>query len=213
MSSVDVAAESYGGEYPGNIFDWMRVLLVALARKDLKPEVVALAGFIAFSGDGVSGQECYFDEERLTAEIGKSRATLYRYLAVLEEEGWLEQTRLPSYAGKGSPSRRRRGRQAQYRGSWPTVALRHDLPEQTSLSPAPDDETREALKPCLTTTPDDEIRQPVDNTSRVSNPDLSCLTTTPDDEPLPTCDLPTPHLGHPTASTTGPARDEVRRTG
>ena len=57
MSSVDVAAESYGGEYPGNIFDWMRVLLVALARKDLKPEVVALAGFIAFSGEHTAARE------------------------------------------------------------------------------------------------------------------------------------------------------------
>lgn len=206
MSLHDAADESYGGDYPENVFDWMRALYVALAHGQIKGPVAALAGFLALSGDGSSGENCYLDEDRFMAEFGIHRATLYRRLKVLRDAGWIEQTRLPAYTGEGSLRPERLGRKAQFRVAWPRLDVRHDLPVESSRTTPPDDAIRQDSESCRITPLGRETQQAVDNPSRVAIPEVSCRTTTPDGDPLPTCDLPTLTSGHPSALPTDRAR-------
>ena len=194
--------ERYSDAHPSDVFDWLRVVFVALARGDLSRKAAALAGFLAFSGDGSSGENCWLDEGRMMRELDCSRATLYRAFNDLREGGWIEQTAKPTYTGKSSKSTASKGRRARYRVSWPSAIVRHD--------PTPES--------CLTVTPDAETQQPVENEvvshldqSRVSSSTESCLTVTPDAETLPTPDGPTPdgptpHRGSSPAQPQGTAR-------
>lgn len=133
--------ERYSDAHPSDVFDWLRVVFVALARGDLSRKAAALAGFLAFSGDGSSGENCWLDEGRMMRELDCSRATLYRAFNDLREGGWIEQTAKPTYTGKSSKSTASKGRRARYRVSWPSAIVRHDSTPESCLTVTPDAET------------------------------------------------------------------------
>lgn len=195
---LEAAPELYNTEAPANIFDWQRVLYIELAAKRIRPQEAALAGFIALSGDGATGTNCRLDEERLVAEFGVNRATLYRWLKHLVEGGWLHQTAKPTYAGERPGQHGRKGRAARYRVAWPRLEVRHDLPggrvaEVAAKVRHDTPAGRVAEDPEVVRhdrSPESRVVSHSDQ-SRVAKPAESCRTATPDDASTPTSNAPT----------------------
>lgn len=195
------------------LFEWLRLLAIAQARGAMTGKRAAVATLIALDSRGTSGEDARVDDAGIVLELGIHRATVWRHVAALSEDGWMERVSAAVGATRGKA-----GRRAVYRLTVPTIDLMgKGLPtvgdnSESCRTDTPEDATRPVDNPTEVVSHSAEgnaTRPPVDNESRVAKQGQSCRTTTPDDATLP----PSTDLRLPTYRSRPDPRQEAEPCG
>src|SRR4051794_17817955 len=83
---------------PATFFEFLRAVVPA-DRLEHRMKLLALA--IGETGQGVSGRECTIDAELLGRWFNVSPRTIWRWVGVLRDEGWLVETQKPARGVNG----------------------------------------------------------------------------------------------------------------
>jgi hypothetical protein len=97
----------------------------------------AVAVLVALEGKGTTGDNCVVNADRIAVELGLSERQVWRLVAQLVDDGWLQQTVKAAPGGRRGP-----GRRARYRLTSPAV-LMSDERVTTSDAPMSDERVTE----------------------------------------------------------------------
>lgn len=111
MDAVD--PQTLGGSRT-RLFLYLRLIAVALIRKEIKGPEAGLLLIVALTSDALSGERAVVDEPLLAAAGRMSSRSVWRHHSALTEAGWLVQTATPTRGSSGKP-----GRRARYALTWP----------------------------------------------------------------------------------------------
>jgi hypothetical protein len=106
---------------PLGLFEFLRVVAVAVGRGKLTRGRAAVAMLAALSSSGTSGSNATVKAKALATELDVSERQVWRHFRALVDEGWFEQTAKPTRGYKGE-----RGRVARYRLTSPRVWMAGD---------------------------------------------------------------------------------------
>lgn len=120
----DVPDDQQDQERPQvSLWEYLHLLAAGLARKQIPANTQAVALQVALSGKGATGKRCVVDDQKLCADLGLGRSTVWRHVEWLTSHGWLVQVEKPTRAKNG-----RAGRKARYDITLPTIDLGIELP-------------------------------------------------------------------------------------
>lgn len=133
-----------GVREPVQLFEFLRTIEVAAARKKLTRQQAAVARLVAYDSTGTTGGGVTVNDEKVAIELGISSRQVWTHFKALVDAGWFVRTTAPTRGIGSSP-----GRRAKYQCTTPVLDLGladlPAIPEQLPF-PEPVDNSSDRLK-------------------------------------------------------------------